>query len=166
MTDASSFEWKKYLTECVEATEYCALGTVDENGVWVNPVWFAVDDSFNVYFISKPDSRHMKNIEKDKSVSIAIYRTNYGYTDDKIGIQLQGDAVILSDTDVDEAYDIYYGRKYPDIRKNKRGKEVDDYKGKNAEWKFVKITPTNLYYFDMRFFDEERQTVPLGQLTA
>jgi hypothetical protein len=30
----------------------------------------------------------------------------------------------------------------------------------NAPWKFAKIIPTELWYFDDRFFDEERQLVP------
>src|SRR5690349_13315806 len=67
------FDWKKYLNECLSSTQYCALGTVDEKGVWVNPVYFAWDDKFNLYFISQMSSRHMQNIQKDPRVSIAIY---------------------------------------------------------------------------------------------
>lgn len=55
----SNFEWKKYLLECMKSTDYCCIATVDEKGVWSNPVYFAWDDKFNFYFISQMGSRHM-----------------------------------------------------------------------------------------------------------
>src|SRR3989344_5152079 len=71
----NNFEWEKYIIECLESTDYCSMATVDSKGVWSNPLYFAWDENFNLYFISQPNSRHMQNIEKDPRVSAAIYST-------------------------------------------------------------------------------------------
>ncbi|MCP6719459.1 MAG: pyridoxamine 5'-phosphate oxidase family protein [Patescibacteria group bacterium] len=159
VTSKENFEWKKYLEECMQSTEFCCLATVDDNGVWSNTIYFAWDDNLNLYFISQPQSHHMKNLVKDPRIAISIYNTTQSTFDDVAGIQLDGEAHILTEkTEVNGAYAIYYGRKYPDTSRNPR-KEEDAYIN-NPEWQFVKIVPKHIYYFDTRFFDEERQEVP------
>jgi len=144
----------------LEATFYCALGTYGKDGVWVNPVYFAYDEQYNFYFISQPESRHMKNMAENAEVSLAIYSTAQDAQGDVVGIQLSGKACILSEeADVKKAYDVYYGRKYPDTRKHPE-KDEDPYIN-NPEWQFVEVAPIKMYYFDTKFFDETRQEVPL-----
>lgn len=143
----------------MESTYYCALGTNDQKGVWVNPVYFAYDSNYNFYFISQPQSRHMKNMLENPQVSLAIYSTAQHTQGDVAGIQLAGKARILSDeADVKKAYDTYYGRKYPAARKHPEKNE--DHYMNNPEWQFVEVVPTKMYYFDTRFFGETRQEVP------
>ncbi len=154
----TNFNWKKYLTECLKSTDYCCLGTVDEKGVWTNPVYFAWDEKFNFYFISQMTSRHMQNTQKDPRVSLAIFST--AQKGDVAGIQLEGEAKILSESDtkdeIQNAYDTYYGRAG-------KGPDVQGYIN-NPTWLYVKITPVQIYYFDTKFFEEERQTVPMKEL--
>lgn len=150
-----NFEWKKHLIECMESTYYCSIATVDDKGVWVNPVYFAWDEEFNLYFISQPHVRHMKNIKKNSRVSMAIYKTEQ--KGDVIGIQLEGDAFILeSDEEKTQANKIYYGRK-GSLEQNEPF--IDD-----PKWLFVKVTPENIYYFNSIVFGEERQEVPKEKL--
>ncbi|KKU52407.1 MAG: hypothetical protein UX72_C0005G0002 [Parcubacteria group bacterium GW2011_GWA2_47_10] len=159
MVDKSNFDWKKYLVECMQSTEYCCLATVDKNGVWSNPVYFSWDEKFNLYFISQPHTRHMRNLEKDSRIAISIYNTAQSTFGDVAGIQLDGDAHILNDRqEVEKAYNTYYGRKYPETAENPK-KDKDVYIN-NPEWIFVKVVLEHIYYFDTRFFDEERQEVP------
>jgi nitroimidazol reductase NimA-like FMN-containing flavoprotein (pyridoxamine 5'-phosphate oxidase superfamily) len=156
MTDTERFDWKKHLVACMESTEYCCLATVDSKGVWSNPVYFAWDENFNLYFISQPSSRHMKNIEKDSRIAVSIYSTGQSTFDDVAGIQLEGKAQILAEeAAVEKARVVYAGRKYSDLKQG----EEDPYLH-SSDWLFVKITPEHLYYFDTRFFDEVRQEVP------
>ena len=153
------FDWKKYLKECMASTEFLALSTLSNGKTWTCPVWFAFDENFNLYFISQPNSKHMKNIKQNENISLAIYSTKFNSDDDVYGIQLKGKAKILPDEEIENAYNHYYRRKY-----TKTNKDLDtspkDYKGPSATWKFVKIEPTEIHYFDTRFFEEERQTVP------
>ena len=155
-----NFDWKKYIGECLESTYYCALGTNGKEGVWVNPVYFAYDDKYNFYFISQPASRHMQSMAKNPQVSLAIYSTAQDTQGHVAGIQLAGEARILTDeAQVKHAYDVYYGRKYPSTRKHPE-KDEDPYIN-NPEWQFVEVVPIKMYYFDTRFFGETRQEVPL-----
>lgn len=152
MVDRLTFEWGKYITECMESTEYCCIATVDKRGTWSNPVFFAWDSVFNLYFISQMHSRHMQNIQRNPRVAVSIYSTQQ--KGDVLGIKLEGNATILFNDAgaIKEAADIYYGRAGT-------GPGVEQYMN-NPTWIFVKIVPEHLYYFDTRFFDEERQEVP------
>ena len=156
----NNFEWEKYIIECLESTDYCSMATVDSKGVWSNPLYFAWDENFNLYFISQPNSRHMQNIEKDPRVSAAIYSTAQDTFGDVVGVQLSGKARILSLKDeIATAKNIYYGRRYWS-----RGMQIpdngEDQYINNPKWQFVIIEPDEIFYFDTRFFDEERQRVP------
>lgn len=158
MIDKSTFNWKKYLLECMSSTDYYCIATVDKKGVWSNPVYFAWDEKFNFYFISQMHSRHMQNLKNNPRIAVSIYKTEQ--KGDVVGIQLEGTAKILSEEDgkeeIQHAYDTYYGRAG-------HGPDVQQYIN-NPTWLYVKITPEQIYYFDTRFFDEERQKVPLKNL--
>ena len=146
------FDWKKYLKECLESTEYCCIATVDPKGVWANPVYFAYDEKFNLYFISQMNSRHMQNLKNNPRISVAIYKTKQ--KGDVLGTYIEGEAkIILEDKkEVQKAFDVYYGRAG-------KGPDVQGYIN-NPTWIYVRVVPEAIYYFDTRFFDEERQEVP------
>lgn len=150
------FDWKKYLLECMQSTNYCCIATVSKKGVWANPVYFAWDSKFNLYFISQMSSRHMQNLKNNPNISVAIYKTEQ--KGDVIGVQLEGAAKIILDDqkEIQHAFDTYWSRagKGPDI------KEYID----NPKWLYVKITPEHIYYFDTRFFKEKRQLVHLDKI--
>lgn len=158
MTNKSTFDWKKYLLECMNSTDYCCIATVDKKGVWTNPVYFALDNQFNLYFISQIHSRHMQNLLKSTRIAVSVYKTEQ--KGDVVGIQLEGTAKIISKVDskeeIQHAYDTYYGRAG-------HGPDVQGYIN-NPTWLYIKIIPEQIYYFDTRFFDEERQLVPMNKL--
>lgn len=146
------FDWKKHLTECLISTEYCCIATVDPKGVWANPVYFAYDEKFNLYFISQMPSRHMQNLKKNPRVAVSIYKTEQ--KGDVVGTYIEGEAkIILEDKEeIQKAFDTYYGRAG-------KGPDVQGYIN-NPTWLYVKITPEAIFYFDTRFFKEDRQEVP------
>ena len=100
----------------------------------------------------------MQNIKSDGRIAVSIYKTEQ--KDNVIGIQLEGVAKILSENDgkeaIQHAYETYYGRAG-------HGPDVQGYIN-NPTWLYVKITPSQIYYFDTRFFGEKRQEVPLQEL--
>lgn len=155
MSDVTNFDWKKHLIECMNLTDYCSVATIDEKGVWVNPVYFACDENFNLYFISMPHVRHMQNISNNPRVSVAVYKTEQ--KGDVIGIQLEGAAYILDEGgDKKNAHQVYYGRV--------GSLEQNEFAMHDPKWLFVKVTPEQIYYFDSKVFGEERQTVPMEEL--
>lgn len=136
-----------------------ALATYGDKGLWVNPVYFAWDDTFTLYFISQLDCVHMENIRSSPAVNCAIYPTDRPCGDDVFGTYIQGTATILEDgPDKKAADEVYYGRIYPDDPDGKK-RNADGYRI-DPTWHFVKISLTDLWYFDTRYFEERRVAVP------
>lgn len=100
----------------------------------------------------------MQNLSKNPRIAVSIYKTEQ--KGDMVGIQLEGTARIISEKDTQEeiqnAYDIYHSRAG-------KGPDVQGYIN-NPSWLYVKIDPEKIYYFDTRFFGEERQVVSLKNL--
>ena len=157
------FDWSKNLKEVMDRTEFMALSTVSAEGNWVCPVQFSYDEHFNLYFKSMPSSRHMQYLRSNPDVSVAIFSTNRFPNGDVAGLQLKGKAEILStQNDVEVAAQHHYGRSKQGIDYHTK---VAEHMGENAEWNFVRVIPTEVWYFDTRYFDEERQRVPLETLS-
>ncbi len=159
------FNWNKYVKEALDRTEFMAVSTSGGNDSWTCPVQFSYNEKLDLYFKSMPASNHMKNILKNWSVSVAVFSTNRLPKGNVVGIQLKGVAKILrTRRDVTVAAKYHYGRSKPKIDYKTR---IDEHIGEDASWNFVKITPTEAWYFDTRFFDEEkrgRQKMPLNKL--
>ena len=158
-------DWNKQVKEALERTHFMALSTVGKDGVWTCPVFFSYDNKLNLYFKSIPTSKHMQNIMQNPELSLAIFSTTRLPEGDVVGLQIKGVAKILKTREeVDAAAKINYARSRPEIDYKTK---VDEHLGENAVWNFVKITPIEAWYFDTRFFDEEkdgRQKVPLEKL--
>lgn len=150
------FNWNKYLKECLESTKYCCIATIDPKGVWANPVYFAYDENFNLYFISQMKSRHMQNLKKDSRISVSIYKTEQ--KGDVVGTYIEGKAKIILDDkeEIQKAFDVYYGRAG-------KGPDVQGYID-NPTWIYVKIVPEIIYYLDTKILGEDRQEVPLDKI--
>jgi nitroimidazol reductase NimA-like FMN-containing flavoprotein (pyridoxamine 5'-phosphate oxidase superfamily) len=59
--------------ELIGANRYMTLATADAEGVpWASPVWFAPDDG-GFLWISRPESRHSRNLAARPAVSLVIF---------------------------------------------------------------------------------------------
>ena len=135
-----------------------ALATHGEKGLWVNPVFFAWDEQYNFYFISQLDCKHMENISSNDEVCCTIFVT--AQENDFFGAYLSGNAKLLTEDNAEKkiADDVYYGRIYPNDTQGKE-RNADGYRN-DPTWHFVKIELTGLWYFDTRYFEENRVAVP------
>lgn len=66
-------------------------------------------------------------------------------------------ATIVPDHEVDKAFDIYYQRSPRDPKRD--GIETSKYKGEGSEWKFIKLDPIEIYYFNSELFGHERKLI-------
>ena len=155
--------WKNLINDCFSSTCFMALSTYGTDGLWVNPVYFAWDDNFNLYFISELDCRHMRNIQSSAEVACAVFPTNQN--NDVFGAYIRGNATIVSKDNPDWkiADKTYYDRVYPDDPNYELRNAPTCYRQKDS-WHLVKITINELSYFDTRYFEEIRVTVPLEDL--
>lgn len=101
----------------------------------------------------------MQNILVNGEISVAIYSTNQSAAGDVFGVQFSGKAVMLPDSEVEKAFQIYYTRS-PNVAVMKDN-TAEKYKGPKALWKFVKILPSEIHIFDTKSFGEERKQVPV-----
>src|SRR5262245_33188802 len=53
---------------------YMVLATADRDGLpWASPVWFAADGDEDLYWISRPDARHSRNIAGRAEIGIVVF---------------------------------------------------------------------------------------------
>jgi nitroimidazol reductase NimA-like FMN-containing flavoprotein (pyridoxamine 5'-phosphate oxidase superfamily) len=58
----------------VDANRFMALGTGDASGTpWVSPVWYAPLSCREYVWVSRPQTRHSRNLAARPQVAIAIY---------------------------------------------------------------------------------------------
>jgi len=159
-----SIDWNQKVKEALDRTEFMAISTISDDGSWTCPVQFGYNEKLDLYFKSKPHSKHVQNIIANGKISVAIFKTERfpGPDRDVVGLQLKGSAICLDSREgVEEAARNTYGR---DPRKIDYKTKIDEHLGEEAAWNFFKIKLVELWYFDTRVFDEERKQVPLESL--
>lgn len=152
-------DWKRYLAECLDATQFMVLGTAAHDGAWVAPVYFAFDESFTLYFVSEPSCVHMQNIEKDAHVSCAVYNTNQDTHSHVLGVQLVGEAAWITPEEAAHACDVYFTQtsaRNPIGRANR----PEEYANPKTVWRMAKIVPRDIWVFDEKNFGGSRLHIP------
>jgi pyridoxine/pyridoxamine 5'-phosphate oxidase len=60
--------------EIIDANRYMTLATADGDGrPWASPVWFAHHGYTDLYWVSRPDARHSRNLAVRPEVGIVIF---------------------------------------------------------------------------------------------
>jgi nitroimidazol reductase NimA-like FMN-containing flavoprotein (pyridoxamine 5'-phosphate oxidase superfamily) len=93
---------------------YLTLATADANGrPWATPVYYTQDGGADLYWVSRPDSRHSRNIAGRTEVGIVIYDSQV-----PIGaaeaVYLTADAERVDDTDLERCARIFSAR-HPEL---------------------------------------------------
>ena len=64
----------RVLHSVIDANRFMTLATADEHGTpWASPVWFARRDERRFLWVSRPTTRHSRNITARTGVAIVIY---------------------------------------------------------------------------------------------
>ncbi len=162
MQDEDYLDLVAWIKECLESTYVAILATSDNSEPWSTPVYFTYDDKFNFYFMSETKTRHIKEIEKNPNVSLAIFMPSASSFGFKVGLQIGGIATFVPDEDIEEIY-------------MKRSMRLTGTKGWNKEsmgghlikqagWTFVKVTPKSINYTDRRYFSGATQSISIKKL--
>lgn len=145
--------------DIIESNQYMTLATVTEVGhPWVSPVVYALDGSYNLYYMSLPTSSHSKNIMKDSRVSLAIFdsRQNFG---EGVGLQIVGKVNVVPVKATMKMFKYYFGREWPygnlvNVKDFKKFFSVYKYR-------FYKVTPSEIWLNDPRREYDARVKVSL-----
>jgi uncharacterized protein len=85
--------WQQRAREALRHTEIMVLATSDaDSGTWASPVQFQAGDHFELSFLSRPGTRHGRNIERDSRVAVSIYIWP-GPDGGNLGLQITGHAI-------------------------------------------------------------------------
>lgn len=84
----------------IDANLYMVLATADDSGrPWASPVYYAVADYREFFWVSSPDATHSRNIAGRPQVGIVVFNsqvpigTGQGVYMPAMAIQLDGDAM-------------------------------------------------------------------------
>lgn len=129
----------------IDDNDYMVISTCDlDNTPWSAAVFYAYDDKYNFYFISAIDSLHAKHIKKNPKVSFIIF-DSLQQIGDSDSVQAEGKAIIVPDSDVKEAIQVYSKR----LARKSGGEGMSDYDPKGysgaSEFRFFKITLSRLF---------------------
>lgn len=102
------------------------------------PLFYAIDDIYNFYFISQLTSLHSDNILKNPTVSFAIFDSHQKEGSGN-GVQGSGKVYILNESEIPEAMK-WYRTTFIEMK-------LESFRG-NAPYRFFKLICENFYIQD------------------
>ncbi len=122
----------------MNASPLFALATVGPGGrAYISHMYFAWTDSFDVCWISDPDSRHSRNLAKNRSAAATIYNSAQTWGRPDRGIHLFGTASEVRGRPAREAEQAY-------------AKRFPSYGGLNDSLRLYRFRPRTAQLFDER----------------
>jgi hypothetical protein len=147
---------QRHALDYLQRHSVMSLATFGPAGVWAAAVFY-VNDSFTLYFLSTPTSRHSRNLEAAGRVAATIQEQ---YTDwrEIMGIQLEGEAVRIAGPE-QAAAALRYGEKFPILANLAAAPREIVRALERVAW--YRIRPTRLYLIDNSQGLGHRDEVPL-----
>ncbi len=119
------------------------LATTGPAGVWAAAVFY-VNDSFTLYFLSAPSTRHTQNIAVQPGVAATIQEDYKDWPEIK-GIQLEGQVYQIKGAEKAAAIALY-GAKFPVI--GNLAKAPTEIVKAMSKIGWYKVEPKHLYFID------------------
>jgi uncharacterized protein YhbP (UPF0306 family) len=138
--------------EYLAAHHVMTLATQGDNGAWAAAVFYA-HDGFDLYFLSSPRSRHAGQILERPRAAAAIHEH---YADWRAirGIQLEGDAALLTGAEREAAIATYKER-FPFVA------SAGELASAFARVAWFRLRPVRLFFIDNSQGFGHRDEVPL-----
>lgn len=131
-------ENKKIVLDYLKRNKLMTLSTVSGNRPWSATVFFAYDEKGQIFFYSRPDTKHCRHIAKNPYVSVVVNQ-DYGTPGSVKGMQIVGRARRVSKKDLKRNYTLYL----------KRFPWADDFQ---KDHRLYGIMPTEIHYLDQKRF--------------
>lgn len=122
----------------MNASRLCAMATVSpDRKAHVNHMYFASSESFEIFWISDPESIHSRNLAKNRSAAITVYDSRQTWGRPDRGIQLFGTGGEVKGTQAREAERVY-------------AKRFHSYGGLDDSLRLYRFRPRTVKLFDER----------------
>jgi nitroimidazol reductase NimA-like FMN-containing flavoprotein (pyridoxamine 5'-phosphate oxidase superfamily) len=96
--------------EIIDRSLYMVLGTADESGSpWVSPVYFAVSDYVDFYWVSLPDAQHSRNVATRPEVSIVVFDSSVPIGTGQ-GVYMSARAEELAGAELERGIEVFRSR--------------------------------------------------------
>lgn len=144
----------KSLRSIFDSSVLCSVATVNiDQTSYINTAYFSYDESFNLYFLSDPQTNHCKNIECNPSVAITVFDSNQPWGEAPLlGLQLFGTARLLPITEQQDGAANYGSRfsAYNNYISSLTPRELDAFPSR-----FYQVHPQSFKILDEVSFGEE-----------
>lgn len=131
------------------------VATVNRGKPMVVNVWFSFDEKMDLYFISRYNRIHSRDIADDPNVAGSIVSAKGAVPGRAVmGVTFQGRAREVPKAELRKSY-AYYQKRYPVISENHRVEEMMD---RTTAMRVYRIVPTKFILFDeVNFAEQPRQ---------
>ena len=120
--------------------KYLTLSTSEGNVPWISPLYYVIDDKWNLYFVSPLESRHAQHISKNPYVAFAIFDSTQE-PGDGIGVQASARASIVESTN------------YPQIVQDYL-KELEEFNIAIREYRVFRLEITRIFITDQEAWEK------------
>jgi hypothetical protein len=94
----------------INANRYLTLATADRTGrPWASPVYYTPDGGTDIYWVSRPESRHSRNIADRPEAAIVIYDSQVPLGDAE-AVYLTAHAERVAEPDLTRCAEIFRSR--------------------------------------------------------
>lgn len=133
------------------------LATCNNGQPWLCNVWYVMDEYERVYFMSRPDRRHCKEIETNPFVACTFHKSfEQGLGQPGQALVIAGKARRLPGEETEAPYTLY-AEAYPRLKKMQNLQEFQDESGGHV---FYEIVPHEIVWWDeVNFPEQSRQKV-------
>lgn len=142
---------KNVLITIINSNKYLSLATTDGQSPWVAPLYYCLDQEFNLYFISQLDSVHSQHLVKNPKVAFAIFDS---HQEEGTGNGIQGSGVVklLTGDDLKEGLK-HYHTNFVDLNYENLSKD--------GGYKLFKLEVQKWYILDTEVDTDKRVEVKL-----
>ena len=94
----------------IDANAYMTLATADRDGrPWASPVWFAHEDYTTFFWVSRPDARHSRNLERRPQIAIVIFDSTVPEGDAQ-AVYIEAEAELVPDDEQAHGMEVFSRR--------------------------------------------------------
>lgn len=130
----------------IDANSYLTLATADADGrPWATPVWFAERDLREFFWVSRPETRHSRNIAERPDVALTIFDSTTP-VGSATAVYVEAVAQEVGDADRAAAIDAYSSRS---VARGIRPWEESDVTGP-APFRLFRALASQVYVLDER----------------
>ena len=99
--------------EILDSVSLATMSTINQDGTsHINTAFFCIDSDLRMFFVSKKDTQHVRNIQERPTMAVAVFDSNQDWDDWKTGLQLFGWCEIANKKDTILATRLY-GDRFP-----------------------------------------------------